>query len=98
MSAARRSYLLLGPLVSEKASRVAETDRQIGFRVRRDATKPEIRKAVEELFDVEVAEVTTLNQRGKRRAKGARKFQRADWKKAYVKLKPGHDIDFVGVE
>lgn len=98
MSSARGTYLILAPLVSEKATRVADRYRQIGFRVRRDASKPEIKRAVEELFEVKVDSVTTLNQQGKRRVMGKRRGKRSDWKKAYVTLKPGHDIDFSGVE
>lgn len=98
MNSARLVNLVLAPHVSEKATRIAESDRQIAFRVRRDASKPEIRRAVETLFEVEVAAVTTVNQRGKRRGSGARRGRRSDWKKAYVTLKPGHDIDFAGAE
>lgn len=95
---ARLAGIILTPHVSEKATRIAESDRQIGFRVRPDASKGEIKQAVEWLFDVEVAAVATLNQAGKARGMGARRGRRAGWKKAYVSLKPGHDIDFAGPE
>lgn len=98
MSTGRMETLILAPHLSEKATRVAEDSRQIAFRVRRDATKPEIRRAVETLFEVEVQGVTTVNHRGKRRGMGGTRGRRADWKKAYVTLKPGHDIDFAGSE
>ncbi len=98
MNEARLAEIILAPLVSEKATRVAERNRQIGFRVRPDANKAEIRRAVEKLFEVEVASVTTLNQTGKTRGMGARKGRQSGWKKAYVTLRPGHDIDFAGAE
>jgi large subunit ribosomal protein L23 len=98
MSTARLTNLILAPHVSEKATRIAEADRQIAFRVRGDATKPEIKRAVEELFEVEVQTVTTVSQRGKRRGVNASRGRRSDWKKAYVTLKPGFDIDFAGAE
>ncbi|MGH8161676.1 MAG: 50S ribosomal protein L23 [Gammaproteobacteria bacterium] len=98
MNEARLAGIILAPHVSEKATRIAERNRQIGFRVRPDASKTEIRQAVEKLFEVEVASVTTLNQAGKARGMGARRGRQAAWKKAYVTLKPGHDIDFVGAE
>lgn len=98
MSGGRAERLILAPHLSEKATRVAEDGRQIVFRVRRDATKPEIRRAVEALFEVEVQAVTTVAQRGKQRGFRASRGRRSDWKKAYVTLKPGHDIDFAGAE
>lgn len=97
-SAGRLANLILAPHVSEKTTRVGEAHRQIAFRVRRDATKPEIKEAVEKLFEVEVDAVTTINQRGKARGMRGNRGRRSDWKKAYVTLKPGHDIDFVGAE
>lgn len=98
VSAGRLANLILAPHVSEKSARIGEASRQIAFRVRRDATKPEIKQAVETLFEVEVETVTTINQRGKARGMRSNRGRRSDWKKAYVTLKPGHDIDFVGAE
>jgi len=98
MNSGRLEEVILAPHVSEKATRIAEDARQIAFRVRRDATKPEIRRAVETLFEVEVAAVNNVNQRGKSRGFGATRGRRSDWKKVYVTLKPGHDIDFASVE
>lgn len=98
MTTARLANLLLAPHVSEKATRIAEGDRQIAFRVRGDATKPEIKRAVEELFEVEVEAVTTVNRRGKRGGMNAGRGRRSDSKKAYVTLKPGFDIDFAGAD
>ncbi|NIR30682.1 MAG: 50S ribosomal protein L23 [Gammaproteobacteria bacterium] len=96
MNQERLMRVLLAPHVSEKGTRVADLNRQVVFKVRRDATKPEIKKAVEQLFDVQVERVQVLNLRGKRKAFGRVAGRRSDWKKAYVKLKPGHDIDFMG--
>ncbi|MCY4210207.1 MAG: 50S ribosomal protein L23 [Gammaproteobacteria bacterium] len=88
--------VLLVPRVTEKSTTAADQRRQFVFKVVRDASKPEIRQAVEKMFEVEVESVQVLNVRGKnkmfRRAPG----KRPDWKKAYVKLKPGFDIDFGG--
>lgn len=98
MNEARLTRIILGPHVSEKATRLAENNRQICFRVRPDANKGEIAQAVERLFEVEVASVTTLNQSGKSRSMGRIQGRRSGWKKAYVTLKPGHDVDFAGPE
>lgn len=96
MNQERLMRILVAPHVSEKGTRAADVNRQVVFRVARDATKPEIRKAVEQMFNVEVERVQVLNVRGKRKTFGRIRGRRGDWKKAYVKLKPGHDIDFMG--
>lgn len=98
MNEARLTNIMVAPHVSEKTTRVAESNHQICFRVRTDANKGEIARAVEQLFDVEVASVTTLNQLGKSRGMGMIRGRTPDWKKAYVTLKPGYDIDFAGPE
>jgi large subunit ribosomal protein L23 len=98
MSKERLMQVLLGPHVSEKSTRLADAHHQVVFRVRRDAHKQEIRQAVELLFDVKVAGVTVLNQRGKRKRFAAGRGARSDWKKAYVQLAPGYDINFMGGE
>lgn len=98
MSTARLTGLVASPHVSEKATRIAEAHHQVVFRVRRDATKPEIKRAVEQLFEVEVKAVSTVNQRGKSRGTGGSRGRRSAWKKAYVTLKPGFDIDFTGTD
>jgi large subunit ribosomal protein L23 len=92
------SRVLIAPLVSEKSTRVADQNRQMVFRVLRDASKPEIRKAVEIMFDVTVTAVQVLNVRGKVKRFGRTVGRRSDWKKAYVTLAEGSDIDFVGAE
>jgi len=88
--------VLLAPHVSEKATLTAENDNTVVFKVVNDATKAEIKAAVEKLFEVEVTGVRTLNVKGKTKRFGARSGKRSDWKKAYVTLGEGADIDFVG--
>ena len=97
MNQERIYQILLGPHVSEKASLVGEKS-QVVFRVVPDATKPEIKKAVEQLFNVTVEGVQVLNRKGKlkRTARGFGK--RNDLRKAYVQLAEGQDIDFLDVE
>lgn len=89
-------HVILAPHVSEKSSRLADKHRQIALEVRPDAAKPDIKRAVEKLFKVEVQTVTVVNVKGKTKQMGRRTGRRKDWKKAYVRLKPGHDIDFLG--
>lgn len=92
----RLMTVLLGPHVSEKSSEGADKQNQVVFKVRRDSTKPEIRKAVEMMFEVSVTGVTVVNVRGKIKRFGQEYGQRQNWKKAYVTLAEGHDIDFLG--
>ena len=89
--------VLLAPYMSEKSTRLADKHKQFTFEVRRDANKKIIKQAVEKMFDVKVESVTVLNNTGKKKAHGGRLGKRADTKKAYVRLKPGFDIDFLGV-
>jgi large subunit ribosomal protein L23 len=93
----RLMTVLLAPHVSEKSARVAEIGNQVVFRVRRDATKPEIKAAVELMFEVKVDAVQVVNTAGKHKRFGGRPGKRADFKKAYVRLAPGQTIDFAGV-
>jgi large subunit ribosomal protein L23 len=90
--------ILLGPHVSEKTTRTAEKHNQVAFRVRKDADKAEIRRAVELLFEVKVDKVTVVNVKGKVKKFGQTLGRRSDWKKAYVKLAEGHAIDFLNPE
>ena len=90
--------VLLAPIVSEKSTRLADASRQFVFKVLPGASKPDIRKAVELMFDVKVDSVQISNVRGKIKRHGATIGRRADWKKAYVTLAEGHDIDFMGAE
>ena len=90
--------VLLGPHVSEKSTAAAEGARQVVFKVRLDATKQQVRRAVESLFEVKVANVTVARMPSKAKRFGTKMGRRSAWKKAYVRLAPGHDIDFVGTE
>lgn len=94
----RLMTVIQGPHLSEKSTIVAEESNQIVFRVRPDATKAEIRKAVELLFEVKVDNVTVVNVRGKIKRHGQTSGRRASWKKAYVKLSGDSQIDFLGAE
>ncbi|GAA3923556.1 50S ribosomal protein L23 [Litoribacillus peritrichatus] len=98
MNQERVFTVLLGPHVSEKASIVAENSQQVVFKVAPDATKPEIKKAVEQLFDVKVESVQVLNQKGKTKRTARGLGKRSDIRKAYVRLAEGSDIDFLGAE
>ena len=90
--------VLLEPRVTEKSTIAAELNNQFTFKVRKDADKQDIKAAVELMFNVEVDSVKVLNVKGKQKRFGQRLGQRSDWKKAYVKLKPGFDIDFMGAQ
>jgi large subunit ribosomal protein L23 len=95
MNQERLLQVLLAPQISEKATYIAEKHEQVIFRVATDATKPEIKAAVELLFKVDVESVQVANVKGKvKRFKGAT-GRRKGWKKAYVSLKPGQEINFV---
>ncbi len=94
----RLMTVIMGPHLSEKSTIVAEESNQIVFRVRPDANKAEIKKAVELLFEVSVDNVTVVNVRGKIKRHGQSSGRRASWKKAYVKLAEGSQIDFLGTE
>ncbi len=96
MSNERLMRVLLAPHVSEKSTLVADKDRQFVFKVVRDASKDEIKKAVEHLFGVEVDQVRVVNSKGKVKRFGQMLGRRSHSKKAYVKLKPGFDIEFAG--
>ena len=90
--------VLKSPHISEKSTLVAERDNQIVFKVAVDATKLEIKRAVEQLFEVKVESVQTLNVKGKFKTQGQQLGRRVNWKKAYVSLKDGQEIDFLGTE
>ncbi len=98
MNQERLMTVLLAPHVSEKSTTVAERNKQFVFRVRPDADKGEIKGAVELMFNVQVAAVRTTNLKGKVKRAGRRIGRRSGWKKAYVSLKPGFDIDFTGTK
>jgi large subunit ribosomal protein L23 len=92
----RLAQVLVAPIISEKATRIAEKQNQVLFKVLRNATKPEIKAAVELLFKVEVASVQTVNQLGKTKRFGRSIGRRDHVKKAYVCLKPGQELNFSG--
>lgn len=96
MNDARIMKVLLGPHITEKAAIVGESSNQYVFRVAKDATKPEVKQAVEKLFEVEVDDVRVANVKGKIKRSGARLGRRNDWKKAYVRVKAGQSIEFAG--
>ncbi len=96
ISGERLHSVILAPVVSEKSTRVAEKGNQAVFKVQRDARKPEIKAAVEKMFNVEVEAVRTLNVKGKTKRFGRFEGVRSDWKKAYVTLAEGQEIDFLG--
>jgi large subunit ribosomal protein L23 len=95
--ASRLAQILIGPIVSEKATLVSEKRNQVVFKVMRDSTKPEIKAAIELMFPkTEVASVQTTVQKGKAKRVGRSQGRRDHIKKAYVTLKPGHELNFSG--
>ena len=99
MNSEERLYtVLVEPHISEKVSLLGDVANQYAFKVATDATKAEIKQAVEQLFNVKVERVSTLNQKGKvkRTVHGANR--RKNWKKAYVRLAQGQDLDFMVTE
>ncbi len=95
MSKERLYKILLSPRVTEKTARVGESANQYVFQVVKDANKAEIKSAVEMLFEVDVENVSVVNVKGKSKSFRFRAGKRSDWKKAYVRLKPGQHIDLV---
>ena len=87
--------IILAPHVSEKGTQLADSAQQVVFKVAIDATKPQIRRAIEKLFSVEVESVQVFRQKGKKKNFGRIPGKRKDWKKAYIRLKQGQDIDFL---
>ncbi len=96
MSQERLMKILVAPHVSEKGTATADADNRFVFKVVTDATKKEIKNAVELMFEVKVDSVNVMNMKGK--SKGRTGGRRAHWKKAYVKLEKGFDIDYMGAE
>ena len=95
MNQERLMQVLLAPQISEKATWVADKHDQVIFRVVSDATKPEIKAAVELLFKVQVESVQVSTVKGKQKRFGRSMGRRKNWKKAFVSLKPGQEINFV---
>ena len=98
MNRERVLQVLRGPHVSEKATIVADTNNQYVFKVSLDATKLEVKKAVEQLFKVTVRNVSTLKVKGKLKRNRFGLSRKPSWKKAYVQLEQGQDIDFATVD
>jgi len=98
MNQERLYKVLLGPHISEKATIIADSSQQVVFRVAKDATKPEIKEAVEQLFNVKVAGVNVLNAKGKTKRTARGMGKRSDVRKGYVCLEAGSEIDFLGGE
>ena len=98
MNQERLMQILLKPHISEKSTVLADKDGQHVFRVRSDASKQEIKQAVESMFEVKVESVQVLNIKGKAKRFQRQEGRRKDYKKAYVRLAQGHDISFAGME
>jgi len=94
MNVQRLANVIVSPRVSEKAATRADLENQHVFSVLKDATKPEIKKAVELMFDVKVKSVRIMNVQGKLTRIGRTFGKRKDWKKAYVRLEDGFDINY----
>ncbi len=94
MNKDRLMQVLVSPVISEKSTLAADSNRQFVFQVLPDATKPEIRKAVEMMFDVKVENVRVVNIQGKKKRFGTIMGRRNGVRKAYVRLAEGNDIDF----
>lgn len=99
MNVERLYSVILSPHVSEKSAIMGESNNQYAFKVARDASKPEIKEAVEKIFNVVVEELQVLNVKGKTKRSGRGKLRsRSDWKKAYVRLAEGQEIDFADLD
>lgn len=98
MNQERVFKVLLGPHVTEKSAMPSGAATQVVFKVATDATKLEVKKAVEQLFEVQVDDVRVVNVKGKTRRTRTGTGRRSDWKKAYVRLAEGQDIDFAVAE
>jgi large subunit ribosomal protein L23 len=94
MNQERLFNVLIGPIVSEKSTMIADKNEQVAFRVLQDATKTEVKAAVEMLFKVQVESVQILNQKGKEKRFGRFNGRRSNVRKAYVSLAPGQEINF----
>ena len=97
MNQERIFQILKTPHISEKSAVLGNNANQAVFQVATDAQKAEIKAAVEQLFDVKVANVRTANMKGKTKRQGLRRGKRSDWKKAYVSLEQGHEIDLASI-
>jgi len=92
----RKGYdVIIGPMLTEKGTILKEKENKILFKVAKDANKIEIKRAVEEMFNVKVEKVATINYKGKKKRLGRFEGKRPDWKKAIVTLKEGEKLDFI---
>lgn len=98
MNAERVYTVLVEPHISEKTSILGDKFNQYAFKVSKDATKAEIREAVETLFKVEVSKVTTANVKGKTKSSARGITRKKNWKKAYITVVQGQEIDYMAVE
>lgn len=94
MNKERMYNIILGAHISEKATVIAEESNQITFKVSKDATRPEIKEAIETIYGVNVTGVTVMNVKGKVKRNVRGTSRKPGWKKAYVRLENGQDIDF----
>jgi large subunit ribosomal protein L23 len=90
--------VLIAPHVSEKTTLLNQESGHIAFKVRSDSNKKQIKKAVEEMFNVKVSSVKTVSIKGKKKRMGMRSGKTNDWKKAYIKLEEGQNLDFMNTE
>ncbi len=90
--------ILIEPHVSEKTTLLNQNSGQIAFKVRSDSNKKQIKRAVEEMFNVKVSSVKTVSVKGKKKRMGMRSGKTNDWKKAYIKLAEGQNLDFMNTE
>jgi len=97
MNDQRVYQVIKAPLISEKSATIDDASNQHVFKVATDAKKDEIKQAVEQIFNVKVSKVRTANVKGKTKRQGMRMGKRKDWKKAYVSLEQGHEIDLAAV-
>lgn len=97
MNQERIYKVLVGPQISEKSTLVAENSNQVVFKVALDANKLEIKRAIEKLFSVKVVQVRLLRMKGKTKRNRFGEVSRSDWKKAYIRLEQGHEIDFASM-
>ncbi len=97
MNEERIFQILIKPHISEKTSILGDVANQAVFRVAVDASKAEIKAAVEQMFNVKVDNVRTAHVKGKTKRQGQRRGKRSDWKKAYVSLQQGHEIDLASI-
>ncbi|MFV2056666.1 MAG: 50S ribosomal protein L23 [Thiohalomonadales bacterium] len=98
MKMTRIANVLLSPHVTEKTTLIGEASNQYVFKISPRANKSDVKSAVENLFDVKVDSVSVLNVKGKTKRFGAKVGRRKNWKKAYVRLQAGQEIDFIGAD